>query len=117
MLVNLNRNFQDLAGVTLKENVIVRDENGDAVKDEKGANETKLVPVTLNKIAGNALLHPVPDDDEQTIMAKYLLAKECYAAEEVELLAEEISLIKKCIVLAYPSNVVRGQALAMLEGK
>ena len=97
--------------------MIKRDENEEIIKDDKGIAVQELVPVSLGKLVGNSLLHPVKDDDEEIVMAKYLLAVECYDAEEVKVSEDELKLIKKCIMLAYPANIVRGQALAMLGEK
>jgi len=116
MKINLNRVLTDLAGDSLVDRVTEKDENGKVVKDESGKPATKLVDVTLNRLAANALLHPVKDDQGEDKARKYLLAVKCYAADEIDLTAEEIVEIKGCISLAYPPIVV-GQAWAILDQK
>lgn len=121
MKINLNQNLVDLAGDSLKDNVAKRDENG-VVKDEDGKPVMELVNVTLNRLAANALLHPVRDkqgkdlDQGEDKARKYLLAVKCYAADEIDLTVEEIVEIKACISATYPSIVV-GQAWAILDQK
>ena len=115
MKINLKQNLVDLAGTSLQDNIVKRDENG-VVKDESGKPVMELVDVTLNKLAANALLHPAKDDKGEDKARKYLLAVKCYAAGEIDLTPEEIVEIKACISLAYPPIVV-GQSWAILDQK
>ena len=115
MKINLNQNLVDLAGTSLQDNIVKRDENG-VVKDESGKPVMELVDVTLNKLAANALLHPAKDDKGEDKARKYLLAVKCYAADEIDLTPEEIVELKGCISLTYPPIVV-GQAWKILDQK
>ena len=121
MKINLNQKLLDLAGDPLQDRVAKRNENG-VVKDENDKPVLKLVDVTLNKLAANALLHPAKDDKGKLevgdiVAKKYSLAVKCYEATgEIDLTPEEAALIKECISLAYPPIVV-GQAWNILDQK
>ena len=115
MKINLNQVLVDLAGDPLRDNVVKRDKNG-VVKDENDKSVMVLVDVTLNKLAANALLHPVKEDKGEDKARKYILATKCYAADEIDLTVEEVVEIKACISVAHPVIVV-GQAWAILDQK
>ncbi len=115
MKINLNKVLVDLAGNSLQDNTVKRDENG-VVKDESGKPVVELVDVTLNRLAANALLHPDKEDKGEDKARKYLLAVKIYGVGEIDLTAEEIVEIKERISAAYPSIVV-GQAWAILDQK
>lgn len=115
MKINLNQKLLDLAGTSLQDNIVKRDENG-VVKDENDKPVMELVDVTLNRLAANALLHPAKDDKGEDKARKYLLAVKCYVAGEIDLTPEEIVEIKACISLAYPP-IVAGQSWAILDQK
>lgn len=117
MKINLNKLLVDLAGNPLQENILKRDENGIVVKGEDGKEEIERVNVTLNKFAANALLHPVKGEEPEDKAGKYLLATKIYPAEEIDLTAEEIVLIKTCVSAPHIPTIAMGQAWAILDQK
>ena len=103
MVINVSKNLKTLTGETLKDS----DGQGNAID------------ATLRMACVNALLAPLGQGKSESGMdkvKKYELAKRIYAADEVELSAEDISLIKERVGTVYPAMIV-GQVFEMLEGK
>jgi hypothetical protein len=79
-------------------------------------NENKSA-LTLKDICSISILNPVQGDDEKTKLMKYDIFKKLRSAKvEVNLIVEEIALIKKCISHFQPP-LIMGQCFEMLEGK
>lgn len=112
MKFNLNVVLKNLDGSPVTEAVVDRMEEGKQVV-------RKVVEVTMAGIATNALLS-VPQEQDMPTQVKYnryKLAQRIAGAEgEVELSAEEVSMLKDLIGKAYAPLVV-GQAFDLLEGK
>jgi len=95
----------------VKINQELKDVDGKAI--QAGAKPRLL----LQDVCINALLTPNQKDEEKQKWDKYELYKKVRDAKaEVELLAEEISLIKKSIAIVNPP-LIMGQAWEMLENK
>lgn len=74
-------------------------------------------PVTARSIAVNALLGEYRDDrsDGEEKLRRFSLARRINAGGDVEIKAEEVSLVKRLVGLAYPPLAV-GQVYELLEG-
>lgn len=73
--------------------------------------------LTLKDVCINAILTPAQDDDEKKKWEKYEIFKKLRdGVLEVELMAEEIVVIKKGVARVNPP-LIMGQAFEMLEGK
>ena len=117
MKVKLNKKLVDLAGHPLQDKIIKRDGNGVVVKGEDGKPETELVDVMINRFAANAVLHPVKGEEPADKAGKYLLATKLYPADEIDLTAEEIALIKACVSADHVPTIVTGQVWEVLDPK
>ncbi len=74
--------------------------------------------VTLGVVCTNALLAPDPAEkslDEK--IKKFHLHLRMFEKEEVEVTADEIVLIKKCVNVAYLQPLIVGQVSDLLEQK
>lgn len=102
MKIDVTQTFKTLSGQVLKD----VDENKQAVD------------ATLRLAIVNSLLAPSKAKEESGIekVKKYELAKRVYVGGEVELSAEEITLIKEGIGRLFQPIIV-GQAFDMLEGR
>lgn len=99
MLVKVNVLLKTLAGETMKDNV-----------------DGQAVDATVKTAIVNAVLAPVQKESGIDKVKKFNLAQRVYKEDEVELTAEEISLIKTCIGENFAPIVV-GQVWNLLEGK
>jgi hypothetical protein len=95
-------------------NTVITNLTGDVMKDVGPDGETS--DATLKSTIVNALLSPVQKENGLDKVKKYELAKKVYEADEVELTAEEITLIKARVGDAFIPMVV-GRVFEMLEGK
>jgi hypothetical protein len=100
MLINTNTVITNLVGEPMKD----MDANGEATD------------ATLKSTIVNALLSPVQKEQGTEKVKKYELAKRIYEADEIELTAEEITLIKSRVGDTFVPIVV-GRVFEMLEGK
>jgi len=100
MKINVNQVLKNLAGETLKDN------------DGTG----KAIDATLKLAIINSVLAPVQNKNESGVekVKKYELAKKVYANDEIDLTAEEITLIKQRVGEVYAPLLV-GQIFEMLE--
>lgn len=90
---------------------VLTDLNGKNIEDD-GAH------LTLKTVAVNCLLSQHPDDSRSTgeeKLKRYQLAKEIFKGGEVELTAEDASLVKRLVGRAYGPLVV-GQVFPLLDG-
>lgn len=100
--INLNQVIKSLDGKSIKEG------------SEEGKN-LDLKTVICNSLGGGY------QDERETLTSTEVVMRHCLsvdiykAKKEVELTAEEIELIKKLIVKAYPQAIVSGQAILMLD--
>jgi len=88
--------------------------DGEALMDNDGKGNA--IEATLRLAMINALINPVRDELGPEKFKKDELARRIYKSDEIELSAEEISLIKKRIGEVFPTIVV-GQCWRMLEGQ
>jgi hypothetical protein len=73
--------------------------------------------VTLKKVCNSSIVIPLQGDDEEVKMKKYEIWKLLRDSQtEVELTAEQVTLLKKCIGKLQPP-VIMGQAFEIIEGK
>lgn len=101
MKINTNQVLKSLSGEVLKD------------RDDKG----QAIDATLKVAIVNALLAPMQKEEAGTIkIKKYELAKRIYQNDEIDLTAEEITLIKARVGEVYPPLLV-GQMNEILEGK
>jgi len=97
----------------VKVNQELKDVNDLPIKKPEGGN------LTLKDVIITSVLSPIQGDDQKVKFDKYEIykkVKDDYVGGEVELTAEEIALIKKCIGQLQPPLIL-GQAFEMLEGK
>jgi len=89
--------------------------SGEVMKDMDEKNEA--VDATLKMAVVNALLAPQKEQESGVDkIKKYELAKMVFKAEgEVDVTAEDITLIKKAVEKAFPSPIIVGQVNEMLE--
>jgi hypothetical protein len=77
--------------------------------------DTKGTPRLLKNVCLDTILMPSEADDEKAKLMKYDIYKKLFAAkEEVELTAEEISMVKKCIGKFQP-QLIMGQCFELIE--
>jgi len=100
MKINVDQVLKNLDGSNLKDSV-----NGEVVD---AILQTALI---------NAILAPSKDDNGVTKIQKYELARKIYKGGEVELTSEEITVCKKAVEATYPSPLIVGQVVEMLENK
>lgn len=99
MLVKVNVPLVTLDGQPMQDNV-----------------DGKAVDATVEQVIVNAVLAPVQKESGIEKVKKFNLAQRVYKSDEVELTAEEVSLIKACIGENFAPIVV-GQVWNLLEGK
>ena len=99
MLVKVNVPLTTLDGQTMKDNV-----------------DGQAVDATVRMAIVNAVLAPVQKESGIDKVKKFNLAQRIYKDDEVELTAEEVSLIKACVGENFAPIVV-GQIWNLLEGK
>ena len=103
MKIDFTQKLVTMAGATMKD----MDEKGDAID------------ATLKLATINALLSPAPQGEQESgvdKIKKYELAKMIFKSEgEVDVTAEDITLIKKCVEKSFPSPMIVGQVNEMLE--
>lgn len=93
---------------------VMLDENGVPFMEQRGEDKITL---TLAHVVKRALLAPNKDDGVTKKEEKYeLWLKIVVNKTEVELSAEELTLIKKCIGDTF-FQIIVGQAHRLLEGK
>jgi len=85
--------------------------NGEVLLDAK---DGKAVPVILKNILVNAILLPKEKESGVDKVRKYELAKLIYTGGEVDLGAEDITLIKACVGEGYAPLIV-GQVFEILK--
>ncbi|KKN77420.1 hypothetical protein LCGC14_0359790 [marine sediment metagenome] len=96
----------------IKLNTVLVDEKGEPLKD--GDKEI----VTLGVVCTNALLAPDPEERNlDNKVKKYHLHLRMFEKEEVEITADEIVLLEKCINVAYTQPLIVGQVRDILEQK
>lgn len=101
MLIKVTQTLKTLGGQTMQD----VDEN------------KEVIDATLRTAIVNALLAPTKGQESGVEkVKKYELAKKVYQVDEVELSAEDITLIKSRIGDTFSSLIV-GQCFEMLEGK
>ena len=96
-------------------NQVLTQFNGQPIMDmdDKG----NAIPATVKLALVNAILAPERDEKGVQKVQKYELAKRIFKAEqEVEVTAEEVVLIKRCVEGAYAPLIV-GQLNELLEGR
>lgn len=98
MKINVDKKLKTIDGEVMKD------------KDSKG----KVVDATLKMAMINAVLAPVEKDSGIDKVKKYELAKMIFKGKTVDLTAEDITLIKKCVGDNFPPIVV-GQVFELLE--
>jgi hypothetical protein len=76
------------------------------------------VSLTLRDICSISILNPIQGDEEKTKLMKYDIFKKLrnLKANEIELTAEEIALVKKSVAYFQPP-LIMGQCFEMIEGK
>ena len=96
----------------IKLNTVLVDEKGEPLK-----NTAKEI-VTLGVACTSALLAHDPEEKNlDNKVKKYHLHLRMFEKEEVEVTADEIVLLKKCINAAYLQPLIVGQASDILEQK
>jgi len=98
MLVNVNQPLKTMDGQVMKDN----DGQGNAID------------ATVKLALVNAVLSPVQNEKGVDKVLKFELAKRIYKADEVDLTAEEISLIKERVGEVFPAVIV-GQIYELLK--
>jgi len=91
--------------------------NGDDLKDGGAATAGVDAVLSLKVVSVNSLLAPFEVDKNlsgEEKLRRYLLATKIHAGGEVDLTAEDISLLKLLIGRGYSALIV-GQAFLMLE--
>lgn len=98
----------------IKLNQSLKTLNGRPIKDEEG-KDLILKSVICSALGGGY------QDERQTLTSLEVVMRHCLSADiyktktEIELTSDEIALIKKLIVKAYPQAIVSGQAILMLD--
>jgi len=100
----------------IKLNQTLKALDGKAIKGGTGDGEDfTLKTVICNALGGGY------QDERQTLTSSEVVMRHCLSVDiykaktEVELTSDEIELIKKLIVKAYPQAIVSGQAILMLD--
>ena len=88
--------------------------DGQVMKDNDG--QGNAIDATLKLAIVNAVLSPVQNENGVEKVKKFDLAQRIYKNDEVNLTAEEISLIKERVGESFPPIVV-GQVWKILEGQ
>lgn len=101
MKINVNQTLKNLAGQPMK--------------DQDG--EGNVVDATLKLALVNAVLAPSQKESGVDKVRKYELARKIHVSDEVDLTAEEIALCKKAVGEVFPSPLIVGQVMDLLEGK
>ena len=97
----------------VKVDIPLKTMDGQVMKDSV---DGKAVDATVRAAIVNSVLAPVQKESGIEKVKKFNLAQRVYDKDEVELTAEEISLIKTCIGENFAPIVV-GQVWNLLEGK
>ena len=93
----------------IKINEELKDAQGKSIPGERGE------VITLKEVCIVSILSVVQGDDQQTKMLKYDLFKKLREATvEVDLTAEEITVVKKAIAHFQP-QLIMGQCFEMIE--
>lgn len=96
-------------------NQVLKSLSGEPLKDRNDKGE--MVDATLKIAIVNALLASTQDKESGTNkIKKYELAKKIFQNDEIDLVAEDIALIKGRVGEVYPPLLV-GQINEILEGK
>jgi len=98
----------------VKVNVPLKTLDGQVMKDNDG--QGNAIDATVKMAIVNAILAPVQKESGVDKVKKFDLAQRIYKSDEVDLTAEEISLIKERVGESFPPIVV-GQIWNLLEGK
>ena len=101
----------------LKINQELKDAEGKSIIPAEGRPKLLLKDVCITSI-----LSPIKDDDEKSKFSKYEIYKKLRDAKKdrdresvlVDLTAEEIALLKKCIAFFQP-QLIKGQCFEMIE--
>lgn len=89
--------------------------DGQVMKDV--STDGEAIDASLKLALVNALLAPKQEPDSGVVkIQKYELAKRIYIGGVVELTVEEVALCKKTIEDAFPSPLLVGQVVELLEG-
>jgi len=99
MLVNVDGVLKSMSGETLKDVV-----NGEAI-------DAKVKDALVN-----AILSPVQNEQGVEKVKKYELAKRIYAGGDIDLVAEEVALIKERVGESYAPIIV-GQLFELLDSE
>jgi hypothetical protein len=105
-------------GEALMDTKPILDGEGKQVLDDKGVPEFEKVPITLRPICINALMAVMEADKGMTGEDKvknWCLAGKIQKEDAVELLAEDVTLLKKRIGASYGPAIV-GPAFLLLNG-
>jgi hypothetical protein len=89
------------------------------LKDAEGNSivNGKNLKLLLKDVCIASILSPIQGDEEKAKLDKYEIYKKLRdAKQEVELTAEEITLLKKAIGKLQP-QLIMGQCFEMIEGK
>jgi len=100
--INLNQILKNLDGKPIKEG------------GEKG-KELTLKLVICNALGGGYQEERETLTPSEVVMRHFLSVDIYKAKTEIELNADEIELIKKLVVKAYPQAIVSGQAIVMID--
>lgn len=98
----------------IKTDVVLKNLDGQVMKDNDGKGNA--VDATLKMAIVNAVLAPVQNEKGTDKIKKYELAMKVHKNKEVDLAAEDISLIKERVGELFPPLIV-GQVYNLLEGK
>jgi len=98
----------------IKTDVVLKNLDGQVMKDNDGKGNA--VDATLKMAIVNAVLAPVQNEKGTDKIKKYELAMKVHKNKEVDLTAEDISLIKERVGELFPPLIV-GQVYNLLEGK
>jgi hypothetical protein len=100
MMINFNAAITNLDGEELKMRL----------------DADRVVPMTLGRIASEALLSEDRDANAQKKVERFALAVRCYEAKEpVELTPEQVSVIRERIGAVCTTMIV-GRCFGMLDG-
>ena len=90
--------------------------NGDVMKDAGPNGEA--INATLKIALVNAVLAPSKKEESGVDkVKKYELSKKIFQSDEVELSLEEVTLCKEAVGSAYPSPLLVGQIIELLENR
>jgi len=77
-------------------------------------SDGNVVPLTLGRVAANALISPVEKENGADKVRKYGLALKVYNNKDVELTPDEVVTVKDTILKVY-APMICGQAAALLK--